>query len=85
MKYGFNAEKLCINLFYFFNKTSARQKDLFDIEQSLGLEELVLWHHVQSRWLSLVPALQHLLHIKDALKMLLLEGLPKHDKKIKEN
>ena len=57
LKYGFNAEKLCINLFYFFNKTSARQKDLFDIEQSLGLEELVLWHHVQSRWLSLVPAM----------------------------
>ena len=85
MKYGFNAEKLCINLFYFFSKTSARQKDLFDIEQSLGLKELVLWHHVQSRWLSLVPALQCLLHIKDALKKLLLEELPKQDKKIKEN
>ena len=85
LKYGFNAEKLCINLFYFFNKTSARQKDLFDIEQSLGLEKLVLQHHVQSRWLSLVPALQHLLHIKDALKKLLLEELPKQDKKIKEN
>ena len=41
LKYGFNAEKLCINLFYFFSKTSARQMDLFDIEQSLGLEELV--------------------------------------------
>ena len=85
LKCGFNAEKLCINLFYFFNKTSARQKDLFDIEQSLGLEEQVLQHHVQNRWLSLVPALQHLLHIKDALKKLLLEELPKQDKKIKEN
>ena len=35
--------------------------------------------------MSLVPALQHLLHIKDALKKLLLEELPKQDKKIKEN
>ena len=85
LKYGFKAEKLCINLFYFFNKTSARQKDLFHIEQSLGLEDLALLHHVQSRWLSLVPALQCLLHIKDALKKLLLEELPKQDKKIKEN
>ena len=61
------------------------QKDLFDIEQFLGLEELVLWHCVQSRWLSLVPVMQCLLHIKDTLKKLLLEELPKQDKKIKEN
>ena len=54
LKYGFNVEKLFINLFYFFNKTSARPKNLIDIEHSLGLEELVLQHHVQSRWLSLV-------------------------------
>ena len=49
------------------------------------MEELVLQCPVQSRWLSLVPALQHLLHIKDALKKLLLEELPKQEKKIKEN
>ena len=56
-KYGSNAEKLCISLFYFFSKSSYRHADLFEMEESLGLEELVLHCHVQSHWLSLVPAL----------------------------
>ena len=42
-KYGINAEKLCISLFYFFSKSSCRHADLFEMEESLGLEELVLW------------------------------------------
>ena len=41
-KYGINAEKLCISLFYFFSKSSCRHADLFEMEESLGLEELVL-------------------------------------------
>ena len=41
-KYGINAEKLCISLFYFFNKSSCRHADLLEMEESLGLEELVL-------------------------------------------
>ena len=47
-KYGINAEKLCISLFYFFSKSSSRHADLFEMEESLGLEELVLQCNVQS-------------------------------------
>ena len=67
-KYGSNAEKLCIGLFYFFSKSSCRHADLLEIEESLGLEELVPHCHVQSCWLSLVPALEHQVQIKEALK-----------------
>ena len=38
LMYGFRAKELCMNLFYFFSKTSCRQADLFQIEQPLGLE-----------------------------------------------
>ena len=33
---------------YFFSKTLCGKVDLFEIEQSLGLGELVVLHHVQS-------------------------------------
>ena len=84
-KYGINAEKLCISLFYFFSKLSCKHADLFEMEESLGLEELVLWHHVQSQWLSIVPALEQLVEIKDALKKLVIDELPKQDKNIRDS
>ena len=42
-------------------------------------------HHVQSCWLSLVPTLQCLVTIKDAVKKLWLEDMPKNDKNISKN
>ena len=47
-QYEYNAEELCLNLYYFFKRSSCRQKDLFEIEESLGLEELIALHLVQS-------------------------------------
>ena len=55
------------------------------MEESLGLEELVLWHHVQSQWLSLVPALEWLVEIKDALKKLVIDELSKQYKNIRDS
>ena len=44
-QYGDNAEELCMNLYYFFKNNPCRRKDLFEIEEALNLEELVLlWH-----------------------------------------
>ena len=57
-KYGYNAEELCLNLCYIFKRSSCQQQDLFEIEESLGLEEHILLCHVQSHWLSLIPALE---------------------------
>ena len=56
-KYGYNAEELCLNLYYFFKRSSCRRKDLFEIEDSLSLDELVVLHHVQNCWMSLLSAL----------------------------
>ena len=58
-KYGYNAEELCLNLCYFFKRSSCRR-----IEESLGLDELLVLHHVQNHWLSLLFALQYVVAIK---------------------
>ena len=82
---GYTVEELYINLYYVFKAEFMKTKRLFEIEESLGLEELVLLHHVQSQWLSLVPALQCLVTIKDAVKKLLLEDMPKSEKNFSKN
>ena len=51
----------------------------------MGLDELVVLCHVQSRWLSLVPALERFLTVKKALEKLLLVEMPKNDKNITRN
>ena len=84
-KYGSDAEELCLNLYYFISKSPARREDLLVIEEALGLDELVLLHHVQSRWLSLVPALQRVISMKAALVKLFVDELPKNDKNITKN
>ena len=81
-KYGSDAEELCLNLYYFISKSPARREDLLVIEEALGLYELVLLHHVQSWWLSLVPALQCVISMKAALVKLFVDELPKNDKNI---
>ena len=84
-QFGFNAEDLCLNLYYFFKKSPCRKSELYDIEESLGLDDLVVLRHVQSQWLSLVQALQQFLAVKEALQKLLLVEMPKNDKNIMRN
>ena len=84
-QFGQNAEELCLNLYYFFKKSPCRKSELYEIEEKLGLDELVVLHHVQSLWLSLVPTLERFLTVKQALKKLLLEEMPKKDKNIGKN
>ena len=48
-QYGDNAEELCMNLYYFFKNNPCRREDLFEIEETLYLEELVLLCHTQCR------------------------------------
>ena len=81
-QYGDNAEELCLNLYYSFKNNPSRREDCFEMEDTLDLEELVLLHHhhTQCRWLSLIPALQRLVKVKEALKKLLVEG--RNDKDI---
>ncbi len=81
-KFGVQAEELALNLYYFFNKSSCRREDLFAIEESLGLDEMVLLHHVQSRWLSLVPVLECIEELRPALKKFF-TGLPVQERSLK--
>ena len=83
-QYGNNVEELCLALHYFFKHSSCKRQDLFEIEGLFCLEELLVMHHAQNCWLSLVPALQHIVQMQDAIKKLL-EDLPKFDKRITAN
>ena len=57
-KYGYNVEELYLKLYYIFKRSSHQWQDLFEAEESLGLQELISLHHIQSCWLSLIPALE---------------------------
>ena len=56
--YGEAIENLCIDLFYFFKLSASRREDYLAIQQKLDLEEIVFLRHVESRWLSLLPAVE---------------------------
>ena len=77
-------ENLCIDLFYFFKLSASRREDYLAMQQKLYLEEIVFLRHVESRWLSLLPAVER---VKSQLPALLeyFKKLPDTDKKIKSN
>ena len=83
-QYGDIAEELCMNLYYFFKNNPCRRGDLFEIEETLNLEELVLLCHTQCRWLSLIPTLQRLTQVKEAVKKLI-DDIGRNDKNIGKN
>ena len=82
-QYGDNAEELCMDLYYFLNNP-CRREDLFEIEETLELEELVLLCHTQCRWLSLIPSLQRLTNVKEAVNKLI-NDIGRNDKNIGKN
>ena len=56
--YGEDIENLCIDLFNFFKLSASRREDYAAIQQKLDLDEVIFLHHVESRWLSLLPAIE---------------------------
>ena len=66
--YGEAIENLCIDLFYFFKLSASRREDYLAIQQKLDLDEIVFLRHVESRWLSLLPAVER---VKSQLPALL--------------
>ena len=82
--YGEAIENLCIDLFYFFKLSASRREDYLAIQQKLDLDEIVFLRHVESRWLSLLPAVER---VKSQLPALLeyFKKLPDTDKKINSN
>ena len=82
--YGEAIENLCIDLFYFFKLSASRREDYLANQQKQDLEEIFFLRHVESRWLSLLPAVER---VKSQLPALLeyFKKLPDTDKKIKSN
>ena len=76
-EYGLEAENLAIELFYWFKVSAARREDWVTTMTDLGLEDKLFIRHVQSRWLSLVPALERIATKWDATKRHFLTELPK--------
>ncbi|KAH6948290.1 hypothetical protein HPB50_023344 [Hyalomma asiaticum] len=49
-------------------KCAMRHADIKDLQQKLGLPQLEFLRHVSSRWLTLLPSIQRVLELYDALK-----------------
>lgn len=82
--YGEAVENLCIDLFYFFKLSASRREDYLAIQQKLDLDEIVFNRHVESRWLSLLPAIEKVKSQMPALQEYF-KKLPDADKKVKSN
>ena len=61
-----------------------RREDYADVQQKLNLDEFVFLRHVQSRWLSLIPAIERVRKQFSALKEYF-RKLPDSDKNIAKN
>lgn len=60
-RYGSDAENLTINLYYWFKTSSARRNNWASMMLDLELYDKLFLRHVQTRWLSLLPALDGML------------------------
>ena len=56
--FGFKALDFAMNVFYWFHMYPARDEDLKQIQDDENMENLKFHRHVDSRWLTLVSALQ---------------------------
>lgn len=67
-RYGSDAENLTINLYYWFKTSSARRNNWASMMLDLELYDKLFLRHVQTRWLSLLPALDGMIEKWDAMK-----------------
>jgi hypothetical protein len=58
---GDDAERLTIELFYWFKRSAARREDFRDVQIDLNLDDNFLIRHVSCRWLTLQPAIERVL------------------------
>lgn len=78
-EFGQRAVNFTVDLFQWFHNYPAREEDYAHIQEELNLEELKFLRHVESRWLSLVPAVQRILNQFDAIVKYFKDFLPKTD------
>ena len=77
--------KICVLIYTTsFKLSPPRREDYADVQQKLNLDEFVFLWHVQSQWLSLIPAIERVRKQFPALKEYL-RKLPDSDKNIAKN
>lgn len=74
--YGQEAEELAIDIFYLFRHSPCKREDFLEVETSLGFDEELFIRHVQTRWLSLLPALERVVKNWEPLVKYFLTKLP---------
>ena len=76
-EYGQHAEQLALDLFYWFKAHPTRKEDYFKAQTDLGFDEQLFIRHVQSRWLTLIPALMRIVDNWEPIRSYFLKELPK--------
>ncbi|MEW8547687.1 MAG: hypothetical protein AB2693_29620 [Candidatus Thiodiazotropha sp.] len=79
--FGMRALDFAMNVFYWFHMYPARDEDLKKIQKDENMENLKFLRHVDSRWLSLVPALHRIHEQLPAVKKYFLQYIPNHEKR----
>lgn len=69
--FGTEVETVVVDTYHFFKNSAVQSANLKEYPKLSGLPEAVFLHHVNCRWLSLMPALDHLLEQFLALKSVL--------------
>ena len=75
--YGSEAKDLAVDLFFFFKSSPCKREDFKEVESSLGFDEELFIRHVQTRWLTLLPALARIVKNWEPLVKYFLTELPK--------
>ena len=83
--------ELVISLYISFKLSASRHEDYEEVQRKLGLLAHKFLKHVESRWLTLAPALLRIVEQFDGLKQYFLIGVPAkqpsilHNKMYKKN
>ena len=83
--FGIKALDFAMNVFYWFHMYPARDEDLKKIQDEENMENLKFLRHVDSRWLSLVPALERVHEQLPAVKKYFLQYIPNFYNAVKQS
>ena len=75
--FGEQAEQLVLDLFFFLKASPCCKEDFLETQADLGFDEVMFMKHVQSRWLTLIPAVQRVLKNWEAVEKYFLIELPR--------
>lgn len=81
--FGEDAEQLVLDLFLYLKASACRKEDFLESQLDLGLDDDMLIKHVQSRWLTLIPAVKRVKEKLEAVNKYIFKDLPKAAKETK--